>query len=146
MGGKPIVAMLDTNIIIDIIDASRQDHVACKDLVAALLASDSTVCAASLSFRDAYYFGVKASRDEGATRRHIKSMTVWLSVLSVGAMDIGAALDSDEPDFEDGIIRACAERIGADIILTRDAGAFGSSSVRKVTPLEFASELGVGAT
>jgi len=135
--------MLDTNIIIDLIDAGRQDHVTCQDLVAALLSSDSTVCAASLSLRDAYYFGVKASRDETMTRNHIKSMAIWLSVLSVGAMDIGKALSSDEPDFEDGIIRACAERVAADVILTRDDDAFRGSSVRKATPLELASELGV---
>ena len=47
------------------------------------------------------------------------------------------ALNSDEPDFEDGIIRACAELNGADFIITRDKAAFAHSKVRSVTAAEY---------
>ena len=40
-----------------------------------------------------------------------------------------AALDSDEPDFEDGLVRAAAETEAAFAIITRDAQAFKTSSV-----------------
>ena len=37
---------------------------------------------------------------------------------------------SDEPDFEDGLIRAVAEDNDADVIVTRDVETFLHSSVR----------------
>ena len=43
------------------------------------------------------------------------------------------AADSNEPDFEDAIIRASAEDARVDFILTRDAQAFQHSPLRALT-------------
>ncbi len=51
----------------------------------------------------------------------------------VSAETLDAALRSNEPDFEDGIVRAVAEIEGMDFILTRDAKAFAGSRVRSMT-------------
>ena len=47
------------------------------------------------------------------------------------------ALNSGEPDFEDGIVRACAELNRADFIITRDKATFAHSKVRSVTASEY---------
>ena len=44
---------------------------------------------------------------------------------------------SDEPDFEDGCIRAMAERAGVDFIITRDRAAFVRSTIKTFSPAEF---------
>ena len=47
------------------------------------------------------------------------------------------ALLSDEPDFEDGVIRACAESAPVDFIVSRDEGAFARSSIRRLSAQEY---------
>lgn len=44
---------------------------------------------------------------------------------------------SDEPDFEDGIIRACAEAAGADFIISRDERAFARSPIKRLSAQEY---------
>ena len=47
------------------------------------------------------------------------------------------AADSDEPDFEDGLVRACAENARVDFIVTRDVTAFARSKVRSIAPADY---------
>ena len=53
--------------------------------------------------------------------------------------------ESLEPDFEDGLIRACAELNDVDVILTRDADAFRRSKVRAMTCAEYLELFGAQA-
>ena len=46
------------------------------------------------------------------------------------------------PDFEDGLIRACAELNDVDVILTRDAAAFKRSKVRAMSCAEYLETFG----
>ena len=52
------------------------------------------------------------------------------------------AIDSSEPDFEDGLVRAMAEQMRADVIITRDAKACGDSSVPHLSAQEYLALLG----
>ena len=54
-----------------------------------------------------------------------------------GLEECDRSLKSNEPDFEDGLVRACAELNGADFIITRDEDAFVGSKVKSVTAKEF---------
>ena len=47
------------------------------------------------------------------------------------------AADSDEPDFEDALVRACAENARVDFIVTRDVTAFARSKVRSIAPADY---------
>ena len=51
------------------------------------------------------------------------------------------ALDSNEPDFEDGLVRACAELNDADFIISRDEKAFRKATIRRVTAKEYLDEI-----
>ncbi len=56
-----------------------------------------------------------------------------LVVLPFGPEECIISADSNEPDFEDGMIRAAAELNDVDFILTRDVKAFNHSTVRSIT-------------
>ena len=60
-----------------------------------------------------------------------------LVIAPVDAEVCDLALNSNEPDFEAGIIRACAELNDADFIITRDKAAFANSKVRSVDAAEY---------
>lgn len=60
-----------------------------------------------------------------------------VAIVPMGAEECLASIHSDEPDFEDGLIRACAELNDIDFILTRDAAAFRRSRVRSMTCREY---------
>ena len=47
------------------------------------------------------------------------------------------AANSNEPDFEDALVRATAEHINANLILTRNAKAYEHSTVRAISPQQF---------
>lgn len=64
-------------------------------------------------------------------------LTELLVVAPVGAEECEFALHEGEPNFEDGLVRACAELNDVDFILTRDARAFKRPSVRAVTCAEY---------
>lgn len=123
--------LLDTNIILDYIDASRPMHRDATDLLEALFLSDDkeAVIAAS-SIKDAYYIlcghyhhNESIIRDRLNDFRHV----VKVAELTIDVLD--AAFISSEPDLEDAIIRSTAELLSAEAIITRDASAYAKSFV-----------------
>lgn len=52
-------------------------------------------------------------------------------------MECELSMRSGEPDFEDGLVRACAELNEVDFIPTRDERAFRTSRVRALTCREY---------
>lgn len=56
-----------------------------------------------------------------------------LTILPLGMKESMHAIDSDEPDYEDGLVRAVAELNNLDFIITRDRGAFERSTVRSLS-------------
>ncbi len=69
--------------------------------------------------------------------RHLKRLLGLVAVAPVSAEECDRSLRSNEPDFEDGLVRACAELNGADFIITRDEDAFAGSKVKSATAKEF---------
>ena len=61
---------------------------------------------------------------EKDARTYIKAVMDDFIICSVDYALCRQAADSDEPDFEDGLVRACAENARVDFIVTRDVTAF----------------------
>lgn len=74
---------------------------------------------------------------EAKAREAISLLTELLVVAPVSAEECELALHEGESDFEDGLVRACAELNDVEFILTRDARAFKRPSVRAVTCAEY---------
>ena len=75
--------------------------------------------------------------DEVRATRSIEWLRELLVIAPLGAEECELSLGCGEPDFEDGLIRACAELNDVDVILTRDTAAFKRSKVRAMTCAEY---------
>lgn len=128
--------MIDTNILLDCIDSRRPDSQAAREVFDRCNGWGEFGMASALSFKDVYYVMRKA-HGEAWARLVVEKLMGLLAIAPVDAEICEEALRSNEPDFEDGIIRACAEFNDADFIITRDKDAFANSKVRSVTAREY---------
>ena len=74
---------------------------------------------------------------EPAARSFISSALDAFETVPVDELVCRSAAKSNEPDFEDGIVRACAENAHADFIISRNAAAFRRSKIKRVTAREY---------
>lgn len=79
--------------------------------------------------------------DEPIARKAVEWLTKLLLISSIGAEECLDALGSNEPDFEDGLIRSCAELNECDFIISRNKDAFAGSTVRCVTSREYLTKV-----
>lgn len=128
--------LLDTNILLDSIIPNRPQHDEALALLKWCNGSGDHGFAAATSFNDAYYILCRAY-SEAIAREALENLLGLVAVAPVSAEECDRSLRSNEPDFEDGLIRACAELNGADFIITRDEDAFVGSKVKSVTAKEF---------
>lgn len=130
--------LLDTNFLLDLAIDSRPDSVAADELFERMTDGRVMGVVSPTSLKDFYYVARKGLDD--AKRR--EWIALFMDAFCVAGIDraiCAAALTSDEPDFEDGIIRAIAEARGCDLLITRDAEAFAGSSVRHMSAAEYVS-------
>ena len=121
--------LLDTNILLDSVIPNRPQHDEALALLKWCNGSGDYGFAAATSFNDAYYVLCRAYDEV--------NLLGLVAVAPVSAEECDRSLRSNEPDFEDGLVRACAELSGADFIITRDEDAFAGSKVKSVTAKEF---------
>jgi predicted nucleic acid-binding protein len=132
--------IVDTNILLDLLVADRAHHETVTTLFAELHAHRVEVRLAATSLKDVYYITRKAA-GAAAANAIIRALLDAMDVLAVDEACCRVAAASTEPDFEDGIIRACAEAAGADYLVSRDASAFRGSAVPRIGPAELLAEL-----
>lgn len=122
--------VLDTNIVLDYLSAKRPCHRAAVDLLEALLEGDDELPVVPAGcIKDVYYILCRHFRNEEIVRERLDGFRHVVHVADLTADVLDAAFASDEPDLEDGIVRATAELMGARAIITRDADAYAGSSV-----------------
>lgn len=128
--------LFDTNVILDAVCSERpQSKEACEALRLCNGGGDMGLVTVG-SLKDAYYVLCRQYEEE-VGRTLIEKLMGLLVVAPTGAEECELALFGNEPDFEDGLVRACAELNDVDFILTRDARAFARSKVRAVTCAEY---------
>ena len=136
--------LFDTNFLLDFIDPDRPDSDDAVSLFKETVSGryDGRVAASSL--KDMYYV-LSKFRGESEARDWVRAFMRVLTVEEIDAEVCAIALDSDEPDYEDGCIRAIAERSQVDFIITRDEDAFARSWVKTYSAKRFNELFGVGA-
>ena len=128
--------LFDTNVLLDAVMPGRPQHDEALRVIGLCNGGGDLGMACPLSLKDAYYV-LEREYDEPTARKAIDHLTGLLAICPVSGEECDMSLRSNEPDFEDGLIRAVAELEGADFIITRDAGAFAKSKVRSVTAREY---------
>lgn len=128
--------LLDTNILLDyaVPDRPHSDAAAVLMQIGAAERADIFVTPGSL--KDLYYIATK-NIGESTARQYVEVFLDLFKVLSVGQETCELAVHSDEPDFEDGLVRAVAGINGIDFIITRDRAAFQRSTVRAMSSDEY---------
>lgn len=128
--------LLDTNILLDCVDPRREFHDDAMRLVARCNGGGDMGLASSHSLNDVYFI-MSRLYDERSAREAVRVLADLVVVGPVGAEETLLALDSNEPDFEDGLIRAFAELNDADFIISRDEGVFRKAKIRRLTAAEY---------
>lgn len=94
----------------------------------------------SHSLKDAYYI-MSHIYDEPTAREAVRVLVDLVVIGPVSVEETLLALDSNEPDFEDGLVRACAELNDVDFIISRDEKAYRTCKIRRVTAGEYLDEV-----
>ena len=96
--------------------------------------------ASSHSLSDAYYI-MSRLYDEPSAREAVCVLAELVVVAPIGVEEMLLALDSNEPDFEDGLVRACAELNDVDFIISLDEKALRKATIRRVTAREYLDDI-----
>lgn len=131
---------LDTNFLLDVALLKRPESDQATELFEKITNNEITglVCASSL--KDFYYIA-RRDMDEELRRRWLELFNKACYVPVMDQAVVALALESDEPDFEDGLLRAVAELERADYIISRDVDAFLNSEIPKITSTEYLQNL-----
>lgn len=132
--------LFDTNALIDLVVSSRPQHEPVKKLLKAIVQNGDMPIILAASLKDVYYICCRHYGDEATARTAIRKMQAAFETINLSTTLIDTALNSDEPDFEDGLIRAAAESSGCAYIVSRDVKAFRSSSCKRLSPIEALTE------
>lgn len=132
----PRVAFLDTNVLLDVAMSERPGWAAATLLMDEFAYDAAQGCVAASSLKDIYYVLSKYATEPDA-RAFITAVMDLFRIIPVDEAICRMAALSDEPDFEDAIIRACAESVQADCIISRDEKAFRRSTIKRLSPQEY---------
>lgn len=130
--------VMDTNVLIDLLDGRRPMNKVVLRLVQLAEEGPLVLYIPVLSLKDAYFILRRQKMSDAAIRENFR-MIINLANTVIADMSARDALDSlngNEPDFEDGLIRAVAERLGVDAIISRDVDAFKNSPIPRISPAE----------
>ena len=128
--------LFDTNVLLDALVEGRPESTEAWEVLKRCNGGGDMGLVTSDSLKDAYYVLSRGGR-EAAAREAIELLMELLVIAPVGAEECELSMRSGEPDFEDGLVRACAELNDVAFILTRDDRAFRTSRVRSLTCAEY---------
>ena len=121
--GKNIVTnsvFLDTNIVADIIDSSRKNHVSSVKILEQLIEKQYEICICEDMITTLYYI---LDDKENALRFIRELVLVDWTVLTFGTDTIKEAIDialSEQKDLEDILQCLCAKKSGCHMVITND--------------------------
>ena len=127
---------LDTNTLVYSLHQGAPKHKEVNDFLERCLSESSPCYFLSSSLKDAYYILCRHYLSETDARQSIKMLRETLDMVDLNAAIVDNAFESDEPDFEDALIRSAAESLQVDAIISYDEDAFKNSFVPKLTAEE----------
>ena len=116
--------MLDTNILIDYLARRPPFYPLARKLMilGALREVELWLCTSQVS--DAFYVLSEGGKESLSlcAKEKLRQCRQFIRLCEVSEQDIDTALDSGLSDLEDASVGVCAEKLGADFIITRDVG------------------------
>lgn len=133
--------LVDTNVWVDIVLKRPAFFEASMGAVMACVEEGMRIVVVGTSVKDVFYW---VERSAGAAAGY-RSLGMLFDIAEVAAVDdlvCKRALSLEKPDYEDGIVAACAQAEQVDAILSRDASAFNELGIPKFAPCELLVHLG----
>ena len=132
--------MLDTNILLDAL-LQREPHIAgWKALIAMQEFGDADLWVSVKSFTDVFYVASREA-DALAVQAAMLGLLERMHACSIDEDDIRAAIDARWDDFEDALVARAAEKVRADVLVTRDTKGFARAKTPAYTPIELVEHL-----
>lgn len=133
--------LVDTNVWVDI--ALRRPGFFEESLgsVMACIEEGMRIFVVGTSVKEVFYWAEKSAGSAAG----YQALSMLFDIADVAAVDepvCKSALALERPNYEDGIIAACAQAEHVDAILSRDVTAFQNALVPKYSPREFIAILG----
>ncbi|MEI3376805.1 MAG: PIN domain-containing protein [Coriobacteriales bacterium] len=128
--------LFDANALLYWVYPSSPFHDDVSNLLHAAFEQEASCYALSSSLNEIYYALHSHYMSEGEARASIRDIAETFDLIDLTGLQVFAALDSDEPDYEDGLIRSAAEALQVDAIISYDKKAFRKSFVPKMTARE----------
>jgi predicted nucleic acid-binding protein len=123
---------LDTNIIIDVI-TQRSGYEDSLQIIKYCEAGQVLGCISATTVTNAMYI-LRKHLPPDTARRALQTLFLFVDVADVLKSDITAAFACGMKDFEDAVQAACAERIKAEYIVTRNVKDFAKAPVSALLP------------
>lgn len=121
-------ALLDTNIIFDLLCKRPYDEEGLLQLKVMQAFSDVELWASAKSYTDLFYL-MRRELGSNDAQKLLEDTFSWMHACSVEESDIKAALQAQWNDFEDSLINICAEKVKADYLITRDEKGFCNAKI-----------------
>jgi len=115
--------LVDTNIVLDLVLEREDWAMEAAELLTAIDQGRAEGYIAGHSVTTVYYV-VSRGRDQSAARQAVSDLLDILEVVPPGDTIFRRALTLPRRDYEDAVQAACALKIGADFIVTRNAKDF----------------------
>ena len=136
-----MTVLLDTNIIMDALQERSPFDIPAKEILLRGQYGELTCLLTANAVADIFYLYSKA-RDIQSAKAALDFLLSIYKVVSVTHEDCIMARTLPIDDFEDGLVVACAEKVAADYIITRDEIFLDTdSSVKLIAPAAFIAML-----
>lgn len=131
-----MVVLVDTNVIIDFLITREPFYKASSRVITKCASKEVDGYIAFQSIPNLWYILRKIPEEK--RRNWLSDICDFLRVEGVSHNDVVRAIKMEKfKDFEDCLQDRCAERIGADYIITRNVKDFAGSAVPAVSPEQF---------
>ncbi|MBR0463510.1 MAG: PIN domain-containing protein [Clostridia bacterium] len=128
--------MIDGNVVLDVLQ-NREPHVADSAKIWKLCETNQVEGFVSgLTFANLVYIMRRELTPE-KINEVFRSLELIFQFVDLTVSDLEKAADMQWDDYEDALQAAAAERIHADVIITRNVKDFRKSKVSAFTPAEF---------
>ena len=127
--------LIDTNIILDVLCKRPAFYEDSAKIFKLCEVKKISGVISALSILNIMYI-LRMELDADKTREILDSLMLIFSVVDLKADDLKKAADMRFKDYEDAIQSACATRIKANYIVTRNIKDFSESKVTAIKPAE----------
>lgn len=132
--------LIDTNIILDVLCKRQGFYEDAAKVFKLCEIKKVTGVISALSVPNIIYI-MRKELDAEKTKQILNILSLLFTVADLKASDLKCAADMNFKDYEDAVQSACAVRVKADYIITRNIKDFSESRVTALKPSEFLEQV-----